>query len=510
MKTRFHTSLLRFLLLIGLSTFASAALHAGEDGTTTSVKLSAPDKPATLKVDIIWAKIDLIGTDGDTVTVTSVTGDNDGKQTREGGLRRLDDEVSFDLVEHDNVVSLKIIGGNTPVLRIAAPRSIALDFKAQAAELRVQNITGDIEIHSTNGKVLLEDISGAVVVNGGLSEVRAVYSAAPAKLIAITSMDGEVDLRVPADTKANVRLHTNNASILTDFDKKSLKTKKETGSSIDDQPEAASGTGLFIIVHQNGDYSLGANPTPVSLNDITKATADAIALDKDTSAIIRSDEKADMKRMTDAMDACQKAGLRKIRVQAGESSRPRPPLTGGKLVSGKLNGGGVDISINTMNGKIMLRQTKSGPAGSAINTGTKDNVTVNFQDPDNFTDVAEDFPSSASEYYLDELRDCVQKEAALRLPAGSKLTVTFTDIDLAGMIRPDRNNLRFMTSTTIPRAQLKFQLIGADGQVLQEGERKLSDMNYQMSIGIMGRNEPLYYDKELLKDWIAKEFKRRS
>jgi hypothetical protein len=84
------------------------------------------------------------------------------------------------------------------------------------------------------------------------------------------------------------------------------------------------------------------------------------------------------------------------------------------------------------------------------------------------------------------------------------------DIDLAGMIRPDRNDVRFMTSTTIPRMQLKFQLIGTDGHVLQEGERQLSDMNYQMSIGLIGRNEPLYYDKQLLKDWLAKEFKPRS
>lgn len=410
MKIRFHTPLLRCLLLIGLSTFAGAALRAGEEGNTTSVKLSAPDKPATLKIDIIWAKIDLTGTDGDTVKVTSVSGENDNKQSSGDGLRRLDDEASFDLVEHDNVVSLKVTGGNTPVLRIAAPRAIALDFKAQAAELRVKDLAGDIEVHSTNGKVLLEDVSGAVVVNGGLSAVHAVYASAPTKLIAITSMDGEVDLRVPTTTQANVRLHTGGASILTDFDKKSLKTKKETG---------------------------------------------------------------------------------------------------GKVISGKLNGGGVDISINTMNGKITLRQTKSGAADSATNSATKDNVTVSFQDPDNFTDAAEDFPNQTSTYYLNELRDCVQKEAAMRLPAGSKLTVTFTDIDLAGMIRVERNNIRFMTSTTIPRAQLRFQLVGADGQVLQEGERRLSDMNYQMSIGLIGRNEPLYYDKQLLKDWIAKEFRPR-
>ena len=37
---------------------------------------------------------------------------------------------------------------------------------------------------------------------------------------------------------------------------------------------------------------------------------------------------------------------------------PMPPITGGKLVTGTLNGGGVDIKVSTMNGEITLRQTK--------------------------------------------------------------------------------------------------------------------------------------------------------
>ena len=37
---------------------------------------------------------------------------------------------------------------------------------------------------------------------------------------------------------------------------------------------------------------------------------------------------------------------------------PMPPITGGKLVSGTLNGGGVDIKVSTMNGEITLRQAK--------------------------------------------------------------------------------------------------------------------------------------------------------
>jgi len=135
-------------------------------------------------------------------------------------------------------------------------------------------------------------------------------------------------------------------------------------------------------------------------------------------------------------------------------------------------------------------------------------VPSDTKDPENLTDATDDFPNQTNTFYLEELCTCVQQAAAPLLPAGSKLTVTFTDLDLAGMIRPDRNNIRIMTSTTIPRARLKFQLLGADGRVLKEGERHLSDLNYQMSIGIIGRNEPLYHDKQLLKEWIAREFKQ--
>ena len=38
---------------------------------------------------------------------------------------------------------------------------------------------------------------------------------------------------------------------------------------------------------------------------------------------------------------------------------PIPPVTGGKLVTGTLNGGGPEISITTMNGDVTLRQLEA-------------------------------------------------------------------------------------------------------------------------------------------------------
>ena len=41
---------------------------------------------------------------------------------------------------------------------------------------------------------------------------------------------------------------------------------------------------------------------------------------------------------------------------------PIPPISGGKIVSGTLNGGGPDIQIATMNGDITLRKAVSTPS----------------------------------------------------------------------------------------------------------------------------------------------------
>jgi hypothetical protein len=46
--------------------------------------------------------------------------------------------------------------------------------------------------------------------------------------------------------------------------------------------------------------------------------------------------------------------------RARRSMPPLPPMTGGKVVSGTLNGGGADLQVTTMNGDITLRKSPQG------------------------------------------------------------------------------------------------------------------------------------------------------
>lgn len=141
------------------------------------------------------------------------------------------------------------------------------------------------------------------------------------------------------------------------------------------------------------------------------------------------------------------------------------------------------------------------------NAAAEKDITVNFENPDSFTDVRDSSNGSPSKYYLEELSKYLKEQAAKRLTAGQTLVVTFTDIDLAGDIPPGRtDDVRIIKSIYTPRMKFHFQLHDSSGAVLKEGDRNIYDLNYQNSALPINQNEPLRYDKALLADWIRKEF----
>jgi hypothetical protein len=490
MKNHPASSLLRGLVLAALFTTATARADDGE-GSTATVKLSAPGKPATLRIDVPWADIHIIGVEGSTVTVESTIKEQGAKEKRDDGLRRLDDEVSFELTEHDNLVSLRLAGENPwashdAEFKISVPRAMAVDVRTETGgDLGVKDVDGDIEINNMNGEVQLEGIAGSAIVNTMNGEVRAIYARAPQKLVSITSMNGEVDLRVPADTKANVRLRTHNGSILTDFDEAVLKTKTESKGS---------GHGF------GGDEAARVSADAARI--AAEATQAAVQIAHDVAREAKREAERAVREYTDNERATPDAP------RAPHAPRPPiPPIAGGKVVSGTLNGGGVDIKISTMNGEITLRQSSAGTPSAP----TAEKVSVTFQDPDKFTDVRENHSESTSNDYLDQLKSCVQETAAGLLPGGQRLAVTITDVDLAGETRLNNpDHIRVMTATTPPRVQLRFQLLDADGKVLRQGERRLINQTYQDDLRRPGSGEELYYDKQLLKQWLENELRGKA
>lgn len=141
-------------------------------------------------------------------------------------------------------------------------------------------------------------------------------------------------------------------------------------------------------------------------------------------------------------------------------------------------------------------------------------IEVNFSDPEEFTDAANG--QRGSDYGRDanlaDLKSHLERRANDYVPAGQKLEVTITDVDLAGEIEPWRSpqahDIRIIKDIYSPRIDLSYKLIDtATGAVVKEGTNKLRDLTFNMNIHI-NRSDPRLYEKALLDDWLRKEFGR--
>lgn len=150
----------------------------------------------------------------------------------------------------------------------------------------------------------------------------------------------------------------------------------------------------------------------------------------------------------------------------------------------------------------------------AADAKTASRVTVIFSNPEKYTDVRDNMSDYDNEvgraHYLPLIQEHLQQQGAARLPAGQQLTITFTDIDLAGDFEPWRgvqySDIRIIKEIYIPRLAFSFKLTDASGQVIKEGERKLQDLAFQMRM-VGFRDDALRYEKGMLDDWLRDELR---
>ncbi len=93
---------------------------------------------------------------------------------------------------------------------------------------------------------------------------------------------------------------------------------------------------------------------------------------------------------------------------------------------------------------------------------------------------------------LDALSEYLAERAAAQLPAGQRLDVVITDLQRAG------------ADASMPRIDLTFKRLAANGQVLQSGSRQLREINGSMRPARSG-DDPLRLEKALVDDWVGKE-----
>jgi hypothetical protein len=378
-------------LLFGTTLVLAGLSAARAEDTVTSIKFSDPAKPGTVKVSLGRGELRVQGSDTNEVTVRSESKAVTSKP-RKDGMRVLSAASSFAFSEKDNVVTVDAAsndwGKGSGDFRLTVPRNTAIIVQnGWGGDITCSGIDGDIEINNTHGEIKLDDVAGGVVVGTMNGEIRAsIRELREGKPLSFTSMNGEVVLRLPAAAKANVRLRTQNGSVLTDFEENVLVTKIEAA--------AFTPRGRTAIIKSSGGKVLTAEiqdaireATQLSATAVKEALEavkeglEAARLDSDDARRQFEDAKRQMERARRESERARHEVERRdsnTRENRNSDTKPAAPaaaaapviaplppkpamptISGGKLVTGTLNGGGPEISVSTMNGDVVLRKIES-------------------------------------------------------------------------------------------------------------------------------------------------------
>jgi hypothetical protein len=331
---------------------APAATEEGPTNSPTHLKFSDPTKPGTVRLKIMWGDVTVTGADTPEVTILANIKNKNAAERRPDGLRRLDSEITYTAFEKDNVIMVELGGGAPHAatgarLVLTVPRNTSVVVQnSLGGNATVKDVVGDVEIHSLNGEVTLDQINGSALIETMNGEIHAGFArVTEGKPLSFTSMNGEIEVRIPADTKANVRLRTQNGAVYTDFDEQALVTKTEAAHS-----RISKHHRIVVPADIDGPAS------PEDESDWHDQVRDAVR------EAARTGVEAAREAVEAAHEAAQAAreGVAEARGMPAPMPMPSALLTfsGGKVVSGTLNGGGPEIQIATMNGTITLRKTQ--------------------------------------------------------------------------------------------------------------------------------------------------------
>jgi len=219
---------------------ASVALVAQDAAPErASVAFSDPSKPGKLKIGLLTGGITVRGYDGKEVVIESrARGSRRRSEENSGGLRRIPQSASgLSVEEQDNVMKVSVSSMNNAVdLTIQVPVNTSVNLSTvNDGDIKVDRVRGEVEINNTNGHVTLNNISGSVVahaLNGHL--IVTMDEVTAGKAMSFTTLNGKIDVTLPAATKARLSMRTDNGEILSDFDIKmdaapTASTKVEDG-----------------------------------------------------------------------------------------------------------------------------------------------------------------------------------------------------------------------------------------------------------------------------------------
>ncbi|GAB1406901.1 DUF3016 domain-containing protein [Thermomonas brevis] len=140
-------------------------------------------------------------------------------------------------------------------------------------------------------------------------------------------------------------------------------------------------------------------------------------------------------------------------------------------------------------------------------------VSVAWADPAGFTELrfSGNRWAAARGDWLQDLAEHMRTRGEQVLPAGHRLDITILDLARAGQYEPWRgaqmDEVRIVRDLHPPRMTVQFRHLDAAGNVVAEGERRLTDPAFLTNASPLNSNDPLRFEKRMIDSWLRREFR---
>jgi len=157
--------------------------------------------------------------------LAQIFGDKDKEKEQKdkaAGMKRIPIEnTGLTVEEENNTVRIDVESWRRAVdLSIRVPYATSLRLEgSQIGEISVENVNGEIQVENMNGEIKLANVGGTVVASSQNGSINAVLNKVnPDKPLSFATFHGDIDVTLPADVKATLKIKSTQGEVFSDFD----------------------------------------------------------------------------------------------------------------------------------------------------------------------------------------------------------------------------------------------------------------------------------------------------
>ena len=235
---------MRFLLFV---------LAVSAFGERINVPLRDASRPALVKVSTINGSIQIKAHAGKDVVIEMEDAGVRTQPAPNGMKQILSGMGGVNVEEENNVVTIKSPHGNGSYVVLVPEKSSVHIRSVNAKELRVEGVEGEINADTVNGAIVIVDASGPVVAHSLNGRLTVNMKSMPAgKPMSFSTMNGRIDVTLPASAKAELKINNQRGDTYSDFDLAVTSSVNRTESKRENGPKYKLNLERIVSAQLNG------------------------------------------------------------------------------------------------------------------------------------------------------------------------------------------------------------------------------------------------------------------